>query len=152
MATTCTLFSVAEADLHAPTDATLPSDEDTSKQPVVGKPHLLELGTDWEPLHLVLAGPSAPSTLGFLVAGGAPVPALEDGPRSRGRHFAPAATVKLLAAVARITEEDIVRRVARDRVTDLSVVELTRVLRRVRVFLAEAVEGDRGVIVHQMSV
>ncbi|MBA3459941.1 MAG: hypothetical protein H0T46_08265 [Deltaproteobacteria bacterium] len=136
---TCTLFSVGDADLASPADETLPTyDDHTSLMAPVAKPHVVELGTEWAPLHRTLGAHADAEPLGFLGGGGERFAPLEDGTRSTGRYFAPAATVKLLAAIAKLRDETVPDG------------ELRRLLSRVRVFLAEAVEGDRGIIVHKL--
>jgi len=152
MPVVCTLFSVTEEDVRAPADVTLsPMNERTSKVGVMREPHVVELGTAWGPLHEALGAYPGDHPLGFLVAGGASFEQLEIGEHSSGRYYDPARTVKLLAAVARVTDDRIIRTVAAKQLTTLGIGELTRKLTKVRVFLAEAVEGERGIIVHRMG-
>ena len=150
--TTCTLFSVSDADLDSPAEMTLPTyDDRTSKMGNYVQPHTADLGTSWEPLYRALGAHPAAHPLGFLGDGGAPFTALDDGPRSSGRYFAPATVVKLLAAVAKLSDDYLMKNIAKMQILDVSVAELLRLLARVRIFLAEAVEGDRGVIVHKLA-
>ena len=129
---TCTLFSVSDADLDSPADVTLPTyDDHTSLMAPVAKPHIVELGTGWEPLHRAL------EPLDLLEGGGERFAPLDDGTRSTGRYWSPAATVKLLAAIAKLKPETLDA-------------DVGRLLTKVRVFLAEAVESDRGIIVHKL--
>jgi hypothetical protein len=148
---TCTLFSVSDADLDAPAEVTLPTyDDHTSLMAPVVKPHIVELGAHWSALHRALGDHPAPEPLGFLGGGGERFAPLDDGTRSSGRYWAPAATVKLLAAVAKLKDDHLVGNVAKLGIADVPIAELMRMLARVRVFLAEAVEGDRGIIVHKL--
>jgi hypothetical protein len=134
----CTVFSISEAELQPAGDETIPSyDELSSKVSKAGKPHLLELGVQWSQLHEALGSPRGDQLLGFLAAGGEPVTSLEDGPRSSGRFFGPAVTTRILAATVLIED----KHVAHD--------ELRQLVRRLRVFLAEVVLAERGIIVHQ---
>lgn len=155
MAVICTLFSVGADELESPSspDVTLPSIVDrTSKiSAAIGKPHIVELGQTWLPLHNAFGEHAADHPLGFLASGGEPFKALDDGEHSQGRYFTPAQTVKILAAVARVTEDRLMRNIATRQLVVPAVAELVRALTRLRVFLAEAVTGDRGVIVHHMQ-
>jgi hypothetical protein len=136
---TCTLFSVSDADLDSPADVTLPTyDDQTSVMAPVAKPHIVELGTGWGALHRALGNRPEGEPLGFLGGGGERFVPLDDGTRSTGRYFAPAETVKLLAAIAKVKDDDVVT------------TELKQLLTKVRTFLAEAVAGDRGIIVHKL--
>ncbi|HEY4175932.1 MAG TPA: DUF1877 family protein [Kofleriaceae bacterium] len=150
MSVICTLFSVTDADVSAPSELTLPAMDHTSKVGATREPHIIELGGAWTVLHEAFGAHPAENPLGFLVAGGASYKPLFDGQGSSGRHFTPSETVKLLAAVARVTDESIVRNVATKQITALSVGELLRKLTKLRVFLAEAVAQDRGIIVHHL--
>lgn len=148
---TCTLFSVADADLESPGEMTLPTyDDRTSKMGAYVQPHTAELGVHWQSLHRALGNHPGESPLGFLADGGERFPALDDGVRSTGRYFAPPAVIKLLAAVARLNDDSLMKNIAKLQVIDVSVAEVLRMLARVRIFLAEAVENDRGVIVHKL--
>lgn len=148
---TCTLFSVSDADLDVPAEVTLPTyDEHTSLMAPVVKPHIVELGTGWAALHRALGDHPETEPLGFLGGGGERFAPLDDGVRSSGRYFSPAVTVKLLAAVAKLKDDHLVGNVATLGIADVPIGELIRSLARVRVFLAEAVEGDRGIIVHKL--
>lgn len=151
MVVVCTLFSVTDADIEPSADVTLPSiAERTSKvSAALGRPHIVELGAIWKPLHEALGGHDGDHPLGFLASGGAPFKPLDDVGRSNGRYFTPAQTIKMLAAVARVTEDHLMRNIAKKALTVPPVAELIRSLTRLRVFLAEAVTSDRGVIVHQ---
>lgn len=149
----CTLFSVTDTDLTGSAgEMTLPSYDDRTSGmgATFAQPHTLELGTTWDALHRALGAHAEDEPLGFLAGGGEPFAALDDGVRSSGRHFAPPATIKLLAAVAKINDDYLMRNIAKLRVDDVSFAELWRVLARVRIFLAEAVEGERGLIVHKL--
>ena len=95
----------------------------------LGSLHALELGVTWSAVHRALGEHPGHHLLGFLVGGGDPVPSLADGAHSSGRYFAPILVVQILAAVAQITYPP------RD-------VEL------LRVFLAETVGADHGLVVH----
>lgn len=150
MGVICTLFSVTDADMAAPSELTLPAMDHTSKVGATREPHIVELGSAWTVLHEALGGHPPEHPLGFLAGGGAPFKALFDGQGSSGRHFTPAETVKLLAGVARVTDESLVRNVATKQITSLSVGELLRKLTKLRIFLAEAVAQDRGIIVHHL--
>lgn len=148
----CTLFSVSNDELAAPSvDVTLPSIERTSRvSAAIGRPHIVELGEIWKPLHEALGAHGPEHPLGFLAAGGEPYKPLDDAGRSSGRYFTPAQTIKLLAAIARVTEDHLMRNIAKNRLVVPAVAEMIRSLVRLRIFLAEAVTGDRGVIVHHM--
>lgn len=150
----CTLFSVTEDDIQSPgADVPLPSIADrTSKvSQAMGRPHIVELGEIWKPLHDALGAHAPEHPLGFLAAGGEPFAPLDEGSHSSGRFFSPAQTIKMLAAVARVTEEHLMRNIAKNQLAVPAVAELLRSLTKLRVFLAEAVTADRGVIVHQMQ-
>ncbi|CAN5919924.1 hypothetical protein BH11MYX3_BH11MYX3_40090 [soil metagenome] len=148
---TCTLFSVADADLAPASEMTLPTyDDHTSRVGAAVQPHTAELGTHWESLHRALGNLPGTEPLGFLGDGGDAFAPLDDGVRSSGRYFEPTMVVKLLAAVARLNEDYVMNNIARLQIVEVSVSELLRMLARVRIFLAEAVEGERGVIVHKL--
>lgn len=150
----CTLFSVTNDDIQSPgADVTLPSIADrTSKvSAAIGRPHIVELGELWQPLHDALGAHAGDHPLGFLAAGGEPFKPLDDGSSSQGRFFTHQQTIKMLAAVARVTEEHLMRNIAKNKLVVPAVAELIRSLTKLRVFLAEAVTGDRGVIVHHMK-
>lgn len=155
VAVICTLFSVTNDELEpsASPEVTLPSISDRTSRisAAIARPHIVELAELWKPLHEALGGHGADHPLGFLAAGGEPFAALDDGPRSQGRFFSPARTVKMLAAVARVTEEHLMRNIAKNKLVVPAVAELVRSLTRLRIFLAEAVTGDRGVIVHHLQ-
>ena len=147
-----TLFSVTEEDLRATADTSLsPIGDRTSKVGAMREPHVVELGTAWAPLHEALGAYPGDHPLGFLVAGGMPFPQLDVGEQSSGRYYDPAQTVKLLAAVARVTDDRLIRTVSAKQLTGMGVGELARKLTKVRVFLAEAVEAERGVVVHHLQ-
>lgn len=150
---TCTLFSVADSDLETPPEMTLPTyDERTSKLGSYVQPHTADLGLAWESLHRALGAHPDGNPLGFLAYGGTRFAALDDGPRSTARYFHPALVVKLLAAVAKVNDDYLMKNIAKMQIIDVSVSDLLRLLARVRIFLAEAVEGDRGVIVHKIEL
>jgi hypothetical protein len=129
----CTLFSVRESDLAATGETSLPNYNDASARLSPLDPrHTLELRQTWSLLHDTLGGHPAEHPLGFLSAGGQPIPAFDDGVRSSGRFFAPNLVVQMLAAIAQITKPP-------------------REVERLRVFLATAVAADRGIIVHLFS-
>jgi hypothetical protein len=150
MGVICTLFSVTDADVAAPSELTLPAIDHTSEIGATREPHVVELGAAWSVLHEALGAHPPDHPLGFLAAGGREFKPLNDGQGSNGRHFTPAETVKLLAAVARVTDDSIVRNVATKQITALSVGELLRKLTKLRVFLGETVAQDRGIIVHHL--
>lgn len=153
MGVICTLFSVNTDDLVAPTtDVSLPSIADrTSKvSAAIDRPHIVELAQIWKPLHAALGNHGPDHPLGFLAHGGEPFKPLDDGSGSHGRYFTPAQTIKMLAAVARVTEDHLMRNIAKNDLAVPAVAELIRSLVKLRVFLAEAVTADRGVIVHHM--
>ncbi|HEY4057736.1 MAG TPA: DUF1877 family protein [Kofleriaceae bacterium] len=150
MGVICTLFSVTDADVSAPSELTIPAADHTSKVGATREPHVCELGSAWSVLHEALGALPAENPLGFLAAGGAPYKPLFDGTGSTGRHFTPAETIKLLAAVARVTDESVVRNVAVKQIVALSVGELLRKLVKLRIFLAETVAQERGIIVHHL--
>ncbi len=130
------MFSVGDSELAPAGDMTLPTYDDISSKATRGtQPHTLELGPKWAALHKALGDHGADHALGFLAAGGVRFTPLEDGARSSGRFFAASAVIKLLAAVAKIQDGDLH-------------LEVRRPLQKLRVFLAEAVEAERGVIVH----
>ncbi len=130
---------------------TLPTyDEHTSGMRAYVQPHTSDLGTQWEALHRGLGNLPGTEPLGFLGDGGERFAALDDGVRSSGRYFSPAAVIKLLAAVARLKDDHVMKNIATLRIVEVSVSDLLRLLARVRIFLAEAVEGERGVIVHKL--
>ena len=148
---TCTLFSVTDSDLQSPAEMTLPTyDDRTSKMGSYVQPHTADLGMVWESLHRALGVHPPGHPLGFLGGGGDRFAALDDGARSSGRYFPPATVIKLLAAVAKINDDYLMKNIARMQIVEVSVSDLLRLLARVRIFLAEAVEGDRGVIVHKL--
>ncbi|MFN0246530.1 MAG: hypothetical protein ACKV2T_06455 [Kofleriaceae bacterium] len=150
----CTLFSVTLDDIASPgTEVELPSIGDrTSKvSAALGRPHVVQLGGLWKPLHDALGEHPGDHPLGFLGGGGEPFKPLDDGARSHGRFFTPAQTIKMLAAIARVTEDHLMRNIARNNLAVPAVAELIRALTKLRVFLAEAVTGDRGVIVHHLG-
>ena len=155
MAVICTLFSVSNDDLESPSvDVTLPSIADRTSRvsAAIGRPHIVELAEIWKPLHDALGEHGSEHPLGFLAAGGEPFKPLDDGSRSHGRFFTPAQTIKMLAAVARVTEDHLMRNIAKNKLLVMpAVAELIRSLTKLRVFLAEAVSSDRGVIVHHMQ-
>ncbi len=130
------MFSVSDSELEPAGDMTLPTYDDiTSKVTRQAKPHTLELGPAWGTLHTALGDHGADHPLGFLAAGGARFAALEDGDHSSGRYFNAAAVIKLLVAVAKLKESDLH-------------VDVRRPMQKVRSFLAETVEAERGIIVH----
>ncbi len=148
---TCTLFSVADADLVPAAELTPPPyDDPTSRVGPVTQPHTADLGPHWESLHRALGNLPGTEPLGFLADGGERFAPLDDGVRSSGRYFAPPLVIKLLAAVARLNDDYVMKNIATMQIVDVSVSELLRLLARVRIFLAEAVEGERGVIVHEL--
>lgn len=146
----CTLFSVTEADVTAQRDETLPPMDHTSKVGATREPHILELGGTWHALHKAMGEWPGEHPLGFLAAGGANFRALDDGAGSSGRHFSPVETVQVLAGVARVTDESIVRNVATKQINNAPVGELLRKLGKLRVFLGETVAQERGIIVHHL--
>ena len=151
MSVVCTLFSVTEEDVLSPSETTLaPISDRTSKVGPTREPHVVELGTTWGPLHDALGAYPGDHPLGFLVAGGATFKQLEAA-GSTGRYYTPQETVRLLAAIARVTDDRLMRTVSAKQLTALGVGELVRKLTKVRVFLAESVEADRGIIVHQLG-
>lgn len=87
---------------------------------------MLELGPGWRDIHTALGGHGDEHPLGFLAAGGEPVPSMQS-PTASGRCFQPASTVDLLAWVARVDDPRV---------------------RKLRQFLADAVLAKHGVIVH----
>jgi len=136
MTLSCTMFSVGDSELAPASEMTLPTYDDISSKVTRGtQPHTLELGPNWAALHTALGDHGADHALGFLAAGGVRFAPLDDGARSSGRYFAAPAVIKLLAAVAKLHDGDFH-------------IEARRPLQRLRVFLAEAVEAERGVIVH----
>ncbi len=148
---TCTLFSVSDSDLESPPEMTLPTyNERTSKLGSYVQPHTADLGLAWEALHRALGAHMEGHPLGFLGAGGTRFAPLDDGSRSSARYFPPATTIKLLAAVAKVNDDYLMKNIAKMQIVEVSVSDLLRLLARVRIFLAEAVEGDRGVIVHKL--
>ena len=128
---TCTLFSVSDADLAAgpATETSLPGyDETSARMSAISAPHAIALGDAWKALPLP-----------FLTTGGAPFAPLEDAANgSAARYFSPRETMALLVAVAKLRDEQ-------------EPADVARLAARVRVFLAEAVEAERGVIVHTLS-
>lgn len=149
----CTLFSVTSEDILSSAEVTLPSIADRTSRvsPSIGTLHLVELGELWKPLHEALGAHPAEHPLGFLGGGGEPLGPLDDGTVSNGRYFAFAQTVKMLAAVARVTEDHLMRNIAKNKLVVPAVAELIRTLTRLRIFLAEAVTADRGVVVHRLA-
>lgn len=127
----CTLFSVSEAELQEAT-GDLPAFADGNSRPSISVTTspvglVLELGEGWQDVHAALGAHPVDHPLGFLAGGGELVPSMQAGPDS-GRCFMPAATIELLARVARIDDPRV---------------------RRLRQFLADAVLAKHGVIVHQ---
>lgn len=131
------MFSVEDTELQQPAgDMTLPTYNDiTSKVARATAPHTLALGPNWGALHAALGNHGGEHALGFLAAGGVRFTPLEDGAGSSGRYFDAAAVIKLLVAVAKLKEGELA-------------VDVRRPLQKVRTFLAESVETDRGLIVH----
>ena len=130
----CTLFSLRPSELAGiSSDTSLPTYNDaTAPHSRLGTLHTLELGAGWSALHRLLGDHSESHPLGFLAAGGQLVQSLEGTPTkdaSSGRFFAPILVVQILAAIAQIMQP-------------------SRDVERLRVFLAEAVTADRGVVVH----
>lgn len=124
----CTLFSVSDAELQDATgDLPAYSDGD-SLQSITTAPVglVLELGAGWNELHTVLGARGDEHPLGFLASGGEQVPSMQSA-ASSGRCFRPAATIELLAWVARIDDPRV---------------------RKLRQFLADTVLAKHGVIVH----
>lgn len=127
----CTLFSVTEAELLEATGE-LPSYADGDSLQTIATSQVglvLELGKTWRELHTLLGGHEDEHPLAFLVRGGEAAPSMNTANAS-GRCFKPAATVELLAWVARL---DDVR------------------VRKLRQFLADAVLAHHGVIVHHFA-
>lgn len=151
----CTLFSVTNDDVasSAPAEVTLPSISDRSSKvsASIGRPHIVELFELWQPLHAALGAHGPEHPLGFLAGGGEQFAPLSDGERSHGRLFSPARTIQMLAAIARVTEDHLMRNIAKNDLAVPPVAELIRSLTKLRIFLAEAVTGDRGVIVHHLE-
>ena len=129
-----TVFSIRESDLaSARPDTTLPTyDEASGLLSQRGPLHALELGANWAAVHRALGDHAAEHPLGFLAAGGEPVPSLADRAHSSGRFFAPILVVQILAVLAQITQPP-------------------REIERLRVFLGEAVAADRGIVVHAFA-
>lgn len=124
----CTLFAVSDAELQEATgDLPAYSDGD-SLQSITTAPVglVLELGAAWNDVHVALGGRGEDHPLGFLESGGEPVPSMQSA-LSSGRCFRPAATIELLAWVARIDDARV---------------------RKLRQFLADAVLAKQGIIVH----
>jgi hypothetical protein len=124
----CTLFTATEAELYEATGDLPPYADRDSRASITTLPsgQVLELGPAWNEIHVLLGGHGEDHVLGFLVAGGKPVPAMHSGSES-ARSFTPAETVQLLAWVARLDEPRV---------------------RKVRRFLADAVIANHGIIVH----
>ncbi|HEY1554801.1 MAG TPA: hypothetical protein VGF94_08205 [Kofleriaceae bacterium] len=125
----CTLFAIAGTELDPSGDSLAGYDDaSTGRTPVTNRDTALELGTAWTALHAALGKHGADHPLGFLDAGGE-LRSEFAGPSSNGRYFDFDATVKLLAALARMPSP-------------------SREIERLRVFIADTVAADRGVIVH----
>ena len=130
----CTLFAIAAHELDASLESSLPGYDDASASRTGARYESsapLALGTAWPALHVALGDRGADHPLGFLEAGGEERAEFA-GPQSRGRYFTPAATVKILAALARLTRPS----------PDVE---------RLRVFVAETVASERGLVVHQFT-
>lgn len=125
----CTLFSVSESELLEATGELPSYAEGDSLQAIATAPVglVLELGAGWKDVHAALGAHGDEHPLGFLESGGDPVPSMQS-PTASGRCFKPAATIDLLAWVARVDEPRV---------------------RKLRQFLADAVLARHGVIVHQ---
>ena len=127
----CTLFSSSEAELVEGT-GDLPAYADgESKMSVTTVPvgKVLELGASWNEIHVALGDHGEDHPLGFLRAGGRPLPTMQSGGDS-GRCFTAAETVQLLAWVARLEDPRV---------------------RKLRQFLADAVLANHGIIVHHFA-
>ena len=122
------MFAIAGSELELGGDSLAGYDDaSASRTPATARDTALELGTAWSLLHVAL-GNHGDGPLAFLESGGE-LRAEFAGPTSTGRYFDHAATVQLLAALARIAGP-------------------SREIERVRIFIADAVAGNRGVIVH----
>jgi hypothetical protein len=153
MSKSCTLVSIDDSDvsMQVTPDTSLPGyDSDvSSKIQTLAPNQLLPLGEMWTELHEVWGDPPADHPLGFLAAGGEPLPALADGRRSSGRYFAPAIVARIVAALGDASmamRPGVVRRVFRRARTANPEVQVA--FDRVSAFLATAVADGRGVIVH----
>jgi hypothetical protein len=154
MAVICTLFSVTSEEIAPSSEVALPSIADRTSRvsASIGNLHVIELGELWKPLHEALGAHAADHPLGFLGGGGETFRPLDDGATSNGRFFTPAQTIKMLAAIARVTEDHFMRNIAKNKLVVVpAVAELIRTLTRLRIFLAEAVTADRGVVVHHLG-
>ncbi|HTR51198.1 MAG TPA: hypothetical protein VMJ10_10865 [Kofleriaceae bacterium] len=124
----CTLFAIAGSELDVGGDSLAGYDDaSASRTSVTARDTALELGTAWPLLHVAL-GNHADGPLAFLESGGE-LRAEFAGPTSTGRYFDHAATVQLLAALARLSGP-------------------SHEIERLRIFIADAVAALRGVIVH----
>jgi hypothetical protein len=147
----CTLFSVTEADLRQDGDvptvtvALEATDDPTSTRMRAREDHTLSLGVNWRALHLALGDHDADQPLGFLADGGEPVPALDDGARSRGRYFGLAAVVAIRDALRTAHPERAAEGGERRASARASVAPDAS---RLRDFLDQAIAVGRGVIVH----
>ena len=132
------MFSISEEELEAASDTSLPGYDQTSVMTDVAKPHTLELGTKWAALHAALGNHGATHPLGFLGGGGAAFAALDDGAQSNGRYFTPALVDQIRWAV--------------DRMADMYLrPDLRADFERLRTFLHEAGDQNRGIVVHQFG-
>ena len=112
------------------TAADLPSFGSSTSR-ITDSEHTLELGRHWQPLHLALARHGLP----FLASGGSRVVALDDGARSSGRHFTPAETTAIVAALEQISDDDLPG-------------DVHQTAEALHHFLADAVEAGHGLIVY----
>jgi hypothetical protein len=155
MATRCTVFSVGETDFQESVveepDTSLPRYEElTSRIARTGQTPLIEIGVRWNPLHFAIGNHPADHPLGFLARGGEPVPALDDGERSSGRYFTPERTKQILDAMRLVTDVELTAGldIPRPTLAKLDVVEGIRLFDRLRAFVAETVQANRGIVVH----
>ncbi len=155
MATKCTVFSVGETDFQESVveepDTSLPRYEELSSRIArTGQTPLLELGVRWNTLHFALGNHPAEHPLGFLARGGEPVHALDDGERSSGRYFTPARAREILDAMRLVSDADLTTGLNTPRPTlaKLDVVDGIRLFDRLREFVAQTVQTNRGIVVH----
>jgi hypothetical protein len=137
--------------MSAELDTSLPSyDSDISAKITALSPsQILQLHDLWLGLHEAWGEPPADHPLGFLVHGGTPQPALDDGERSSGRYFDPAAVGRIVDALddASIAiTPGLARRVFKRARTANP--EVQEAFLKVATFLRETRARGRGMIVH----
>ena len=153
------MFSVKDSDVELDNGGgddptSLPAyNEPTSKITGSSQTPMLELGTRWATLHQLLGDRDGAHPLAFLVSGGLPVPALEDGKTSTGRYFSPQVTSEILTALGVADDHELTARVKNlpVGVPRVTAVEAIRMFDKLRSFVADAVSAGNGIVVHRFT-